>query len=217
MMPFTPSIAPPLLAAGLDWLEGLLPVLFVLFWIVSQIWSVVRRAGGPPREQAPRPAQRVRPQGKPVEPAVPDDVRGRLEQEIEAFLRDAERPRAPERPKPAPVKRRERPVRQPPTATPTARRVERTAVPPALPRSPVTTADAGGERPASAAFGSDVARHVSEAFATDLRHQIGAPVAAEATPPPPAALDIARLLRDPESLRHLVIVREVLERPVERW
>ncbi len=216
MMPFTSSIAPALLAAGLDWLEGLLPVLFVIFWIVSQIWSVVRRAGGPPREQAPRPAQPARPRRKPVEPAVPNDGRGRLEQEIEAFLREADRPRVPETRQTEPPKRRDRPVRQP-TAKPTARRGERPAPPPPQPQQPIATADTGGERPASAAFGSDVARHVSEAFATDLRHQIGAPAATETAPAKPEALDIAKLLRDPESLRHLVIVREVLDRPVERW
>jgi hypothetical protein len=95
--------------------------------------------------------------------------------------------------------------------------VERPAPPPPLPQQPIAHADTGGERPASAVFGSDVARHVSEAFATDLRHQIGAPAATETAPAKPEALDIAKLLRDPESLRHLVIVREVLDRPVERW
>ena len=43
--------AGPLFAAGFDWIEGLLPLLFVIFWIVSQVVNVVRRVaggGGPP-------------------------------------------------------------------------------------------------------------------------------------------------------------------------
>ena len=30
-------------AAGLDWLEGLLPALFVGFWILSQVFAIFRR------------------------------------------------------------------------------------------------------------------------------------------------------------------------------
>ena len=33
----------PLLAAGFDWLEALLPLLFVFIWIVSQVLNVFRR------------------------------------------------------------------------------------------------------------------------------------------------------------------------------
>jgi hypothetical protein len=45
-----------LFAAGLDWLEGLLPVLFVLFWIVSQVFNALKAAGkGRPQPPVVRP------------------------------------------------------------------------------------------------------------------------------------------------------------------
>ncbi|MGA1618929.1 MAG: FmdB family zinc ribbon protein, partial [Pirellulales bacterium] len=37
------AVFAPLLAAGFDWLEGLLPLLFVFIWIVSQVLNVFRR------------------------------------------------------------------------------------------------------------------------------------------------------------------------------
>ena len=45
------ALPPVLLAAGLDWLEGLLPVLFVLFWLVSQVVNVIRRMAGDPHSE----------------------------------------------------------------------------------------------------------------------------------------------------------------------
>jgi hypothetical protein len=46
-----------LFAAGFDWLEALLPFLFVAFWIVSQVFAVFRRlqGGGRQQPQPPRP------------------------------------------------------------------------------------------------------------------------------------------------------------------
>ncbi|MBT6458735.1 MAG: hypothetical protein HOK57_02815 [Planctomycetaceae bacterium] len=39
-------ISHPLFAAGFDWLEAVLPLLFVLIWIISQIVAVFRRVRG---------------------------------------------------------------------------------------------------------------------------------------------------------------------------
>ena len=36
----------PLFAAGFDWLEAVLPLLFVLIWLMSQVVAFVRRVGG---------------------------------------------------------------------------------------------------------------------------------------------------------------------------
>jgi hypothetical protein len=67
----------------------------------------------------------------------------------------------------------------------------------------------------------DVSRHVRDAFAHKLDHlpaglghaDVAVPPAAAAGPAP----DIAALLRSPATLRQLVIVREILDRPVDRW
>jgi len=68
------------------------------------------------------------------------------------------------------------------------------------------------------AGGSDVSKHVTEAFATDLKHRI-APVDAPLQPPVVAdrAVDLVSMLREPATLRTLVVLREVLDRPVDRW
>ena len=44
-MPFQ-FISHPLFAAGFDWLEAILPLLFVLIWIISQVVAVFRRVRG---------------------------------------------------------------------------------------------------------------------------------------------------------------------------
>ena len=36
----------PLFGAGFDWLEAVLPLLFVLIWLMSQVVAFVRRVGG---------------------------------------------------------------------------------------------------------------------------------------------------------------------------
>ncbi len=39
-------ISHPLFAAGFDWLEAILPLLFVLIWVISQVVAVLRRVRG---------------------------------------------------------------------------------------------------------------------------------------------------------------------------
>jgi hypothetical protein len=249
-MPITlvPS-APVLLAAGLDWLEGLLPVLFVIIWIVSQVWAVFRRAAGPQAPQGPRGGG---PQGGPLvrpprprgagepPPAQRPDARGRteLERQIEAFLRES---RGGQPPAPAEVAGpgERRPATAPAPGTRPARQAgggQRRGTTTA--GNAVRPAAAGGEAGAAGAtdragaprqreaatttFGGDIARHVDAAFASDLKHRIAPATVPPAMPAATPALDeqqgaIVDLLRDPESLRRLVIIREVLDRPVERW
>ena len=48
-MPFQ-FIFHSLFAAGFDWLEAILPLLFVLIWIISQVVAVFRRVRGGVRE-----------------------------------------------------------------------------------------------------------------------------------------------------------------------
>lgn len=245
---FVPSSA-VLLAAGLDWIEGLLPVLFVIIWIVSQVWAVFRRAAGPQRPAGgplPRPP---RPRGaEELAPAQRPDVGGRteLERQIEAFLRES-RGGQPPRPDEAGGRGGRVPAAKPQPAPASATRGTRRPERQAGAGQRRDTATAGGAaRPAAAAgdagaqaaqhragaartrdaatttVGGDVARHVDEAFATDLKHRIAPATRATAVPTAVPALveqhgAVADLLRDPESLRRLVIIREVLDRPVERW
>jgi hypothetical protein len=162
-------------AAGLDWLEGLLPFLFVLFWIVSQVVNVVRNVAG--RGQ-PRPQP-----GPPVRPPRPDrerveEVRADLERQIEEFItQKAERRGGPA---PGPVRIPPRP--QPERATAETLRIEKPrtgkTAPAASPARgvPVESVgrNTGKKSPPPSQLGSlgshggDIARHVRDAFADDL-------------------------------------------------
>lgn len=224
------AVPSPLLAAGLDWLEGLLPVLFVLIWIVSQVWAMFRRVAAPKPPAGPvlRPAQ---PRVEELRDEVVQrdaQLREELERQIEAFLGERRgKPAAPtvdradrrstaQQREPATVEKRS--VRRPAQATDVRR-----------PRPPVATPKPAGqrERPVTSreravpptVLGGDVARHVDEAFASDLKHRIAPASTAEPIAPvrPEPATDLIALLRDPASLRQLVIIREVLDRPVDRW
>jgi hypothetical protein len=64
-----------------------------------------------------------------------------------------------------------------------------------------------------------VARHVEEAFARDLAHASPSGTAAQSVPAVAAApsADLIASLRSPETLRQLIIVREILEVPTHRW
>jgi len=264
-MNVVPPVA-PLLAIDL---ESLLPFLFVIYWIVSQVFGALRRGQRAPGPQ-PRP-QRIEPAPRPQADA--GDPHGDITRQIEEFLRQAsgEPPRRPAGgagPRPAEAARPQpavRPQTSPPAAPPrrpttlsprerdealqprdgTAepRRVDSrsprdrgdvtpvaeaarkgnkkprmTRPPAAPPRSPppsLTRLDAGTDE--------SVERHVTEAFGRELPHL----AAGQAGGPPPSApsssatpsltADLVRKLRDPASIRELILIREVLDRPVHRW
>jgi hypothetical protein len=205
---------PVVFAAGLDWLEGLLPVLFVLFWLVSQVFNVFRNVAGRGQPRRPQPVEPVRPP-RP-EPERVEEVRTDLERQIEEFLTQ----KAGRRGQPAPG-----PVRIPPRPQP-PREKPRAAVPPTRGESVVPEKKMQPPAPQLGSLGNhggDIARHVRDAFAGDLEHRpskLAKPAAATAEPAvvrPAATHDLVTLLRDPEALRQLFIVREVLDRPVDRW
>jgi hypothetical protein len=190
-----------ILAARFDWLEGLLPLLFVLIWVVSQVMGVFRKAaGGDAARRAPPAPRPQRPLRRPP-PAADDLAGGRpvdIDREIEEFLRRSlgERGRQPHAP-PSPVaKPRPKPARS-------QRPVTAAAPSPLPPRGPQ---------------GGDIARHVESAFAHDLAHESPAaePAATTQAIASPAA-ELAATLRSPAGLRHLVLMREILERPTHRW
>ena len=229
-----------MLAAGLDWLEGLLPALFVGLWILSQVFAIFRRPAN--RGEQPQPIDRGRqpPPPRRLPPAdVLDDVRGengdpgellemrpgdraRLEREIEEFLagRRGGRPAANESQDTSSVQRPDRrprrrgePRRQRGAVKP-PRGADPVVTPPPLP-APVVTNVA---RPPI--IDTDIARHVDEAFAHDLAHE--APLSLDDKPPALAtptkpSPPLATLLRDPATIRQIIVMREVLERPTERW
>lgn len=218
-----------LFAAGIDWLESLLPFLFVGFWILSQVYAVFRRvAGGGGRVQPP-PVQRrevIQPEmiGEPPRPPAPPaagpDARDELQKQIEEFLRQATgASSAPPKPKPKP-----RPVVQSKPTVP-----KPAAAPPAPPTRDASLRPGSERHVGSLETGkTEVARHVQDAFAHDLKHARASQTTAQQPapqPPRPAtarvakttAADLLQALRNPATIRQTILLREVLERPVDRW
>jgi len=236
-----PTTLCPFFAAGFDWLEALLPFLFVAFWIVSQVFAALRRLqGGGARPQPPARVDRPRGLPRPAGRAA-DDVRSELERQIEEFLRQstgdpARRPAVPaDRDRP-PAGGQPRPKAQPVPERPSAPRPQPgpAAAPARRPRESTTAAKQQANRPPSASAApaatvpaaqtESVARHVQDAFAHELGHLRGGlaheEVRSEAAAAPPAngvAAEVLEMLRSPAATRRAILVREVLERPVDRW
>ena len=231
-----------LFAAGFDWLEALLPFLFVAFWIVSQVFAVFRRLQGGGRQQQPLPRPRFDPgrdRPRPVRRvAEPDgDLRSDLEKQIAEFLREATGDKKPQpavkktKPvKPVVVARQESPRsdadrREPPAS--------RGASPVRLeerqPKKVVSSREAEASpkaavSPEHSQTGESVAQHVQGAFARELSHLRGAitqdqsqPGAAPRAAAPTQAEELVHLLRNPATIRQVILLREVLDRPVDRW
>ena len=254
MIMFISAPIVPLLAAGFDWLEAVLPFLFVVIWIISQIMALVRRvsgggAGGAP---APRPEviRELPRRLRPLPPAAPPVAGDSLERQIEEFKRARQgMPAAGGRAEPPPVPRPNRsPQPSPATLAPPSQRrpapatssprAPRAAEAPAPQRSPLTDtslAPGGLERPTPLPqFGkldarqTEVDRHVSDAFAHDLGHRTSGladhhlagarqPAAAAEPAAVTQADELVRMLSNPRGLRQLILLREVLDRPLDRW
>ncbi len=206
MMPL--AIGLPLLANGLDWLETLLPVLFFLFWILAQLVGVVKKVvggGAGPQPQPPQPP----PIRKPRPVAVDGVGRGDLQDEIREFLRRE----SPDRRRAMPPPATSPPQPRPPRPRPAPQLVERSKeVPEPMP---------------SRVSGESIAERVRQDFSKELEH-LSTPLTADralaSTPPSggatsvlPAAAEIVRSLRSPATLRELIVIREILDRPVDRW
>jgi hypothetical protein len=228
-----------LLAAGFDWLEALLPFLFVAFWIVSQVFAVVRRLQGGGRQQPPpRPRfDPARDRPRPPQPAAGDavDPRSDLEKQIAEFLREATGEKKPQptvrnrepvtaaRPQPPRPERRadaeRRGPRAPRVATPGQREQQKVVAPPENAVKPMAATP-----PMQTGNTESVARHVQDAFSRELTHLRGTITQEDAqaggTPrlaTPTQAEELVHLLRNPSTIRQVILLREVLDRPVDRW
>jgi hypothetical protein len=202
------------LAAGLDWLEGLLPALFVGFWILSQVFALFRRV-----PQGREPVIVVKP-APPAEQPLPN--RERLQKEIEEFLTDRRsgRSQADEQQKTSAT----RPPDQRARRRAEARRDRGTGEPPRVAEAVVTPPPLPGPAATNVlqppVVATDIARHVDKAFANDLAHAApprGDDIGTVQPAQPAARPPLVALLRDPETIRQAVVLREVLERPTDRW
>jgi len=261
-MPAFPVVACSVLPlAANDWLEGLVPFLFFVIWIVSQVVGVVRRiggggkvAGGDPnagRPVGPAPGQ-VREVRPPVVPAGELDRRAAepdrraaepdrraaqedLQRQIEAFRRgQAEEgiPDPPRRTPQSPPALPKAPPRREPVAVKTAAPrgqeggVRRSPAPTANRSAPAParqgTPSANNPPPILGGHAGEIGRHVDGAFAHDLAHAGIRPGSSDqsAVAPqtvPTVAHDLVAMFRDPKTIRQVILLSEVLDRPIDRW
>jgi len=225
-----------LFAAGWDFLETLLPFLVVGFWILSQVFSVFRKVSGGAGQRPPAmPAEEVeeaqrRPQRAP-NADVEDEASNELKRQIEAFVLDridAQQRSSTQR---KPAERRSQ------GNTAARQRVQKSpgrsqqATGPALPPPiPIATSRLSGSAQehhlgSLTTSGTDLSRHVQNAFGHELKHlsselteeglKNGA-VATRSQPLAPAA-QLAQLLRNPATVRQVILLGEVLQRPQDRW
>ena len=247
MLAFSSAACVVLPLAANDWLEGLVPLLFFLFWIVSQVVGVVQRLGGakganpgapePVKPIAP-PRDVVRETRPPVIPpaagADPRDARDELNRQIEAFRRaqvEAADRGAPRRdPKLPPERPKSPPPRREPVATKPSPPAAPRGVDPAGRRSPPTIGKPTATPPLPAVppaailggHSGEIGRHVDGAFAHDLAHGGGHPGSSDqsAVAPqtvPKVAHELVAMFRSPETIRQVILLREVLDRPIDRW
>ena len=160
----------------------------------------------------PLPREPLEPIGEPLRP-VPDglDPREELQRQIEEFLKNAAEGRRPKPPAAPRREDRERKRIEPAVAKPAA-------APPLPPLAPAAERHVGSleSRP------TEVARHVQDAFAHDLGHLApGIAAAARRTeaakPGATTAESLVTAARNPATIRQAILLREILERPVDRW
>lgn len=222
-----------------DLLE-LAPILLpVGLWVLARLAAVVRGMNGaPPGRPQPRPpdvlrdprrgpvaAAPVRPHAAGPRPAPAggerlaegDDPTLELARQIEEFIArgrgTAPRrppPQQPPAPRPAGTRRRE----SKPADRAGARPPQRPAAATKPPSPPAPPKDLGR-------LPTDVTSHVEKAFRPQepgglAATQPAAPAVAEA-PQHPVVAELVAAIRDPRALQRMILVREILDRPVDRW
>lgn len=191
--------SPLLFAAGFDWMEALAGSAVVIIWVISQVINLFRAAASRPAAPMPQAPDR-RPPARSARPQRPRGETGAeadMQRQIEEFLRERGGGRRGQAASPA---------RQPPP----------------LPKPARTAAAAPRAAPAADVSGSDVSRHVADVFSHQLDHLSSglaeAPARSESRPPPATAgAELVAALRSPTTLRQLFLLREVIDRPTERW
>jgi len=234
----------PVAAIDFSDLLKLAPILLpVGLWVLSRLAAVVRgmnnappgrpqpfppdvvrdlrRGPAPGRAAPPRPpAPARRPVPVPVagggEPPAAADPAFELAKQIEEFIARGQGSavRKPSPPQPAAA-------RPPGTERRASRHGERKD--PRQPQRPGAAAKAPAPPPAATDLGrlpTDVSRHVEAAFRQEPRAlTVTDPVAptVATTPQHPVVAELVAAIRDPRALQRMILVREILDRPVDRW
>jgi hypothetical protein len=179
----------------------------------------LRRGPAPGRAAPPRPPAPARlpvPVAGRGEPPVAADPAFDLAKQIEEFLARGQGSavRKPSPPPPAAA-------RPPGTERRASRHGERKD--PRQPPRPMPVAKAPAPPAAPTDLGrlpTDVSRHVEAAFRQESRTLTATEPAAltvATTPQHPVVAELVAAIRDPRALQRMILVREILDRPVDRW
>ncbi|MEN1681232.1 MAG: hypothetical protein AAGJ46_16715 [Planctomycetota bacterium] len=238
------QLPPPLLA---DWLESLLPLLFVIFFVVRQfLESLAASKKEPePAELEPIELPEAELSDEPIDAVLkPRQARAEREQGVDEFLRRLEEQREPAKP-PAERKPQPSPPQEQP-AKPTRRLVAESSEPRPLTSSSDRTSTKRPNARDTAAKPSVVEsrdEQIAERLHEKFDHRLGrlasetAPVADDASagveaaraagePPSDAesaageattASTLAAMLATPQGMRNAILANEILRPPTERW
>lgn len=218
-----------------DFLENIVGLLFVIFWVAAQFLGNRQEAKKRPKPPRPRPQQpppvEMAGDVPPPQAAKPRNQEEALRNEVEEFLRRAQG--KPPRPQPQPVRSEQPAVRKPQPPRPEPQQ------PKPIRREPVAPVKTPTMRNEGVA--EHVARHMStheseariktlgaEVALSDDRlesrlhekfdHQVGklqhydTPADGDG-PAIDVAAEVAAMLRSPQGMRQLIIANEILRRP----
>jgi hypothetical protein len=221
---------------GNDW-GWVVPAIFVLIWVLSFLWNNITGAAKKQNRQQPRGERPLpRPgQGQQPAPQVEDSMQARLNNEIEEFLRRANERRA------AKNRSDSQPPQQQPAQQSRSAKSQRSNTEKKNRTKRESIAQSVEEHLGSNKFQSreqhltddltrselEMSQHVQQVF----EHRLGSlgestaegqPTTGETRVTQSAeqkaeALAVAGLLINQENLRRAVILREILERPTDRW
>jgi hypothetical protein len=222
-----------LLAA--DWWNWVIPAVFIIIYLLNHVLSGAKAAGGakppqPQRRRVPTP-----PPDRAARPQQPAPGQAQLNTEIEQFLKRANERRmekarrdlAPEPASPAPSPPPPRPAEPAIDVTPLDRDFN------AVEKSVKQHLGNRGFQERAEHLADDILRqeaemqrHLEQAFSHRLGTLSGrdstAPKAAAEAPPATAdraatAMALAGILTNQSDIRKAILLKEILERPIDRW
>lgn len=227
-----------MLAQARDW-SWVVPVLFVVFWVLSHLWNAFNAAAQKQKQQQQRGERALRPPGQGQQPgaAPPAEptTQEKLNSEIEEFLKRANERRADKnrragQPSQQPAQQASKKPQPKQEASEKKSRRQRESVSQSVEEHLGTGKFEVREQQLTADMARSelqMSQHVQQVF----EHRLGSlgesttegqPAPAETKAAPPAeqnaeALAAAGLVVNQENLRRAIILREVLERPTDRW
>jgi hypothetical protein len=233
------------LAAIEDWLRFAVPLVFIIIYVVNHLLTALRAAPAAPRndprrkaDAGPRPPRPPQPQAPPTTPE-----QAKLNTEIEQFLKRAGERQGDRLKRESPVKPAQRPPKQTPKQPPRQPTREASVAVEPLPQRSFDSVASSVEKhlghrgfeARSEHLADDIAladEHMEDHLRKAFNRKVGTLGEAKpsgsqpATDSVPAAttadrsdvgLALAGMLANPQTLKQMIVLNEILRRPDEHW